>query len=572
MTISPHVVYAGEDVTATTTAQTADCAAPGGTPGQSWSWQDVPGTVVSGCTVDSPTCEWKAGATGGWTQYCMSGAAWVGPWDSCDYYGSVGGTPTIAVSVSPGSIKANGKSVTTVTATVSDTGSPETGDDISFSSSDGGQSIGAVTDNGDGTYTATITASKKSGNATITASDTSSSPTVAATTTLTSTPATVSTTTGVTCAAQASPAGTFSCTATVAPSSATGGVLPSGSVDWSVPTASLSASSCALAADPSAGSATCAVVVTPTQTGNESDLPVTADYGGDENYEPSTGGGDAPDSVIPAVVLSAAPVTVDTYLDQSGSAAKFNLKLSRAASTPVTVSYETQDGSGDDGLKASEGDYKPAKGTLTFPAGTTDETVAVQVYADITVRVDSGFDLLLGSLEGAAFPPTDASASLRARERPADATAPSEVKVAGKVVPDLTAGTITKVKLMQVSAAHQQEKLSEPISLQPYKSSARLALTNLIKFTDEGLTHRTHVGDDLVTRRGTRECYFALKGLVEVSPGSGIKVKSQMYDKTVDGIRYEEIRHRIRIPETTRDGAHVWVQIDMSGGILTATS
>jgi Invasin, domain 3 len=104
--------------------------------------------------------------------------------------------------VSPGSIKADGKSTTTVTAAVSDSGSPESGDDISFSSSDGGQSIGAVTDNGDGTYTATITASKKSGNATITASDTSSNPTVTATTTLTSTATTVSVSgnvTGISC-------------------------------------------------------------------------------------------------------------------------------------------------------------------------------------------------------------------------------------------------------------------------------------------------------------------------------------------------------------------------------------
>lgn len=208
MTISPHVVYAGEDVTATTTANTAYCAAPGGTPGQSWSWQYVPGTVVSGCTEDSSTCVWQTGATGGWDEYCMSGAAWVGPWDSCDYYGAVGGASTISVSVSPGSIKADGKSTATVTATVSDSGSPESGDDISFSSSDGGQSIGAVTDNGDGTYTATITASKTAGNATITASDTTPEPAVTATTTLTSTPATVSvsgTVSGISCSETACP-------------------------------------------------------------------------------------------------------------------------------------------------------------------------------------------------------------------------------------------------------------------------------------------------------------------------------------------------------------------------------
>ncbi len=208
MTISPHVVYAGDDVTATTTASTANCAAPGGTPGQSWSWQYVPGTVVSGCTEDSSTCVWQTGATGGWDEYCMSGAAWVGPWDSCDYYGAVGGTPTISVSVSPGSIKADGKSTATITATVSDSGSSESGDEVSLSSSDPGQSIGAVTDNGDGTYTATITASKKSGNATITASDTSSDPAASATTTLTSTSTSVSvsgTVSGISCSETSCP-------------------------------------------------------------------------------------------------------------------------------------------------------------------------------------------------------------------------------------------------------------------------------------------------------------------------------------------------------------------------------
>jgi Calx-beta domain len=314
-------------------------------------------------------------------------------------------------------------------------------------------------------------------------------------------------------------------------------------------------------------------VVTPTQTGNESDLPVTADYGGDGNFEPSTGGGDAPDSVIPAVVLSAAPVTVDTYLDQSGSAAKFNLKLSRAASTPVTVSYETQDGSGDDGLKASDGDYKPAKGTLTFPATTTDETVQVQVYADITVRVDSGFDLLLSSLQGAAFPTIDASASLRALERPADTTAPSDIQVAGNVVPDLIAGKITQVKLVQASISHQQQNLPDPIGLQAYKSTRQWELHNLISITR--INRTVHVGDRLrgvYERKALRECEFVLKGLVQVTPGSGIEVKSQTYDKTVNGTTYKEIRHEIRFPELYRNGEHGWIQLDMSDGILTATS
>jgi Invasin, domain 3 len=189
--VSPHVVYVGEDISASTGASTSVCAAPGGSPGQSWSWPTPPGPVVSGCTEDASTCVFQAtGGTGGWATYCMSGAAWVGSWGSCDYYGVVGGTATISVSVSPGSISADGKSTTTATAVVSDGGTPESGDDVSFSSSDPGQNIGTVTDNGDGSYTATITASKTGGNAAITASDTTPDPAVSATTTLTSVGAT----------------------------------------------------------------------------------------------------------------------------------------------------------------------------------------------------------------------------------------------------------------------------------------------------------------------------------------------------------------------------------------------
>ena len=81
---------------------------------------------------------------------------------------------TLAVSLSPSSIAANGTSTSTATATVKDAGGLAiVGDHVGFSSSDSGEKIGAVTDNHDGSYTATITSSTTVGSATVTAADSS---------------------------------------------------------------------------------------------------------------------------------------------------------------------------------------------------------------------------------------------------------------------------------------------------------------------------------------------------------------------------------------------------------------
>ena len=80
-------------------------------------------------------------------------------------------TKHVAVSLSPNTITADGRATTTATAKVTLGSSSVSGDNVSFASSDGGQKIGPVHDEGDGTYTATITASEKVEKATITATD-----------------------------------------------------------------------------------------------------------------------------------------------------------------------------------------------------------------------------------------------------------------------------------------------------------------------------------------------------------------------------------------------------------------
>ncbi len=80
-------------------------------------------------------------------------------------------TKHVAVSLSPSTITADGQATTTATAKVTLGSLWVSGDTVSFASSDGGQKIGPVHDEGDGKYTATITASEKVEKATITATD-----------------------------------------------------------------------------------------------------------------------------------------------------------------------------------------------------------------------------------------------------------------------------------------------------------------------------------------------------------------------------------------------------------------
>jgi hypothetical protein len=93
----------------------------------------------------------------------------------------------VTVALSPGSVVADGAS-TAAAATVTDAnGNGVPGNVVGFSSSDPAERIGPVTDQGNGTYTATVTSSTAVGPATITATDSSVSPALAAQATLTQT-------------------------------------------------------------------------------------------------------------------------------------------------------------------------------------------------------------------------------------------------------------------------------------------------------------------------------------------------------------------------------------------------
>jgi subtilisin family serine protease len=106
----------------------------------------------------------------------------------CSTTPPIGPPTSMSLALSPQSIPADGASTSTATATVTDAnGNRITGNQLSFTSDDAGLHIGAVTDHGDGTYTATLTSSTTPHQVTVTATDSSATPTITGQATLTQT-------------------------------------------------------------------------------------------------------------------------------------------------------------------------------------------------------------------------------------------------------------------------------------------------------------------------------------------------------------------------------------------------
>jgi hypothetical protein len=100
---------------------------------------------------------------------------------------TAGPPAALSIALSPARINADGQSTTRATATIVDQfGNPDGagGDVIVFSSSDPGQRLGSVSDNGNGSYSVTITASTVAGPSSISAIDSTKTPNLTGLTTL----------------------------------------------------------------------------------------------------------------------------------------------------------------------------------------------------------------------------------------------------------------------------------------------------------------------------------------------------------------------------------------------------
>lgn len=104
-------------------------------------------------------------------------------------------------------------------------------------------------------------------------------------------------------------------------------------------------------------------------------------------------------------------VADSSVLEPTGTTATlaFTVTLSSAASKTVTVDYATSDGTALAGT-----DYDAASGTLTFPPGTTTQTVPVTVH-DVGYEADTTFNLTLSNPTNATVSTAQAVGTIHGR-------------------------------------------------------------------------------------------------------------------------------------------------------------
>lgn len=107
-----------------------------------------------------------------------------------------------------------------------------------------------------------------------------------------------------------------------------------------------------------------------------------------------TGAGPPPEPP-PVVTISAG--TPNPQMEAAGAPITFQVTLSKASSSVVTVNYATSDGSAKDGS-----DYFATLGTLTFQPGDTSKDIVVTLANDSTVESAESFNIMLSA-------PTNAS-------------------------------------------------------------------------------------------------------------------------------------------------------------------
>jgi len=134
------------------------------------------------------------------------------------------------------------------------------------------------------------------------------------------------------------------------------------------------------------------IVVTVDAGTSPGTLVNTATVGGNE-FDPNTGNNTATASVD--VVLPSITIGDVSLLEGNSGTTDFDFTLSLSSSTAqvVTVTFTTAD----DTATLADSDYVFNTGTVVFPAGTTVQTVTVQVNGDTTIEPDETFFVNLSS-------------------------------------------------------------------------------------------------------------------------------------------------------------------------------
>ncbi len=180
LALQPSSIPADGSSTATATATVTDTVTGFGVPGETVVFTSTDtGEKISG-TTDNGDGTYTATITSSTTigtPMITATDQTAGISDQRTLTQTLGPPAHIALALLPSSIPADGASTSTATATVTDSaGHRVPGENVTFSSTDSGETISGTTDHSNGTYTATITSSRTPGLVTITASDGSLTP------------------------------------------------------------------------------------------------------------------------------------------------------------------------------------------------------------------------------------------------------------------------------------------------------------------------------------------------------------------------------------------------------------
>ncbi len=99
--------------------------------------------------------------------------------------------------------------------------------------------------------------------------------------------------------------------------------------------------------------------------------------------------------VVPTLAINDASITEG---NSGTSQLSFTVRLSQAASGPVTVNYSTANGTATAGS-----DYAAASGTITVAAGETTKTVTIPITGDTAVEANETFTVTLAAASGATI-------------------------------------------------------------------------------------------------------------------------------------------------------------------------
>ena len=138
------------------------------------------------------------------------------------------------------------------------------------------------------------------------------------------------------------------------------------------------------------------------------------------------------DVVEAAVELPALRVADASAYEGDDAVIRFRVTLDRAASSPVTVDYETVAGTATAGA-----DYTAGSGTLTFAAGETEQYVEVAILDDTQEDDGETFMLVLSDPSGATLDDAEATGTIRNSEasvsEPSGGDLPADTTTTGVV-------------------------------------------------------------------------------------------------------------------------------------------